>query len=365
MKSEGREKTIEERGKQNHRIMVLADHDGRKLHKINGELLGKGAELVRQGNALGIGPFSLECLLAGPAGLPAEELCCRGAEKVHYLESSSFRIMEECLHKEPMIRFLIEIRPDVLLIGATEFGRSLAPRIAAALGCGLTADCTDLKLDSDGRLVQIRPAFADNILAHIRSEGLPQMATVRCKEFSQAAYDAQMPVNVVRIPLEPRTSEIFGVEKIRTLAAAEEDITEAEIIVAAGRGIKRKEDLKMMERLADAVGGKLAVSRALVDAGIAKSSRQVGYSGHRVKPRIYIACGISGAPQHLAGMKNARTVIAINSDPSAPIFRVADLGYVGDLYELIPQLIRGLEGLEKGGKTDGDTRNESLKGNCG
>lgn len=318
----------------NNGILVLAEQKDGFIHKISYELLGKAKELAKELRE----PVS--CLMIGPAGIDLEELNQRGAETVYYIKSDVFSNPEEYLYKKNIVEFINEFKPKILLVGATNFGRSLAPRIAAALKTGLTADCTDLKIDEDGNLIQIRPAFSDNILAHIKTVTYPQIATIRYKEFSEADRDESRKTNVVEI--EPFMSNYINSEVLKMFSDEKNDITEAQIVVAAGRGIKKKEDLKMIQELADKLGGVMGSSRALVDAGMVSSSIQVGYSGNRVKPKVYIACGISGAPQHLAGMKESGKIIAINSDPSAPIFSVADYGYVGDIYEIIPQLIRDL-----------------------
>lgn len=318
----------------NNGILVLAEQKDGFIHKISYELLGKAKELAKELRE----PVS--CLMIGPAGIDLEELNHRGAETVYYIKSDVFSNPEEYLYKKNIVEFINEFKPKILLVGATNFGRSLAPRIAAALKTGLTADCTDLKIDEDRNLIQIRPAFSDNILAHIKTVTYPQIATIRYKEFSEADRDESRKTNVVEI--EPFMSNYINSEVLKMFSDEKNDITEAQIVVAAGRGIKKKEDLKMIQELADKLGGVMGSSRALVDAGMVSSSIQVGYSGNRVKPKVYIACGISGAPQHLAGMKESGKIIAINSDPSAPIFSVADYGYVGDIYEIIPQLIRDL-----------------------
>nr|WP_300094933.1 electron transfer flavoprotein subunit alpha/FixB family protein [Sedimentibacter sp.] len=315
-------------------ILVLAEQKDGFIHKISYELLGKAKELAKELHE----PVS--CLMIGPAIIELEELNQRGAETVYYIKSDVFSNPEEYIYKKNIVEFINEFKPKILLVGATNFGRSLAPRIAAALKTGLTADCTDLKIDEDGNLIQIRPAFSDNILAHIKTVTYPQIATIRYKEFPEADKDESRKTNVVEI--EPYMSNYVNSEVLKMFSDEKNDITEAQIVVAAGRGIKKKEDLKMIQELADKLGGVMGASRALVDAGMVSSSIQVGYSGNRVKPKIYIACGISGAPQHLAGMKESGKIIAINSDPSAPIFSVADYGYVGDIYEVVPQLIRDL-----------------------
>lgn len=318
----------------NNGILVLAEQRNGSIHKISYELLGKAMELAEELHE------PVNCLLVGPTICDLEELNQRGAETVYYIKSDIFSNPEEYLYKKNIVQFINEYKPKIVLIGATNFGRSLAPRIAAALKTGLTADCTDLKIDEDKNLIQIRPAFSDNILAHIKTITYPQIATIRYKEFSEAEINASAKINIVEI--EPYTSSCCSSEVIKMFSDDKTDITEAQIVVAAGRGIKKKEDLKMIQDLADKLGGVMGASRALVDAGMVSSAYQVGYSGNRVKPKVYIACGISGAPQHLAGMKESGTIIAINSDPSAPIFSVADYGYVGDIYEIIPQLISDL-----------------------
>ncbi len=316
-------------------ILVIAEQNNNIIHKVSYELLNKAKELAQSLN------IPLNCLLLGNDGINAKELNYRGADTVFFMKSEIFLVAEEYLYKQNIVNFINENKPEIVLIGATNFGRSLAPRIAAALETGLTADCTNLKIDEDGHLVQIRPAFSDNILAYIKTAHYPQMATIRYKEFSEAKRDLNREINIVE--LQPYFCNYDKTNIIKTLNDSDVNITEAEIVVAAGRGIKKKEDLKMIECLAQKLGGVMGVSRALVDAGMTSSAYQVGYSGNRVKPKIYIACGISGAPQHLAGMKESELIIAINSDPSAPIFSIADYGYVGDIYEIIPNLIRDLD----------------------
>ncbi|MBP1926971.1 electron transfer flavoprotein alpha subunit [Sedimentibacter acidaminivorans] len=316
-------------------ILVIAEQNNNVIHKVSYELLNKAKELAQSLN------IPLNCLLLGNDGINAKELNYRGADTVFFMKSEIFLVAEEYLYKQNIVNFINENKPEIVLIGATNFGRSLAPRIAAALETGLTADCTNLKIDEDGHLIQIRPAFSDNILAYIKTAHYPQMATIRYKEFSEAERDLNREINIVE--LQPYFCNYDKTNIIKTLNDSDVNITEAEIVVATGRGIKKKEDLRMIETLAQKLGGVMGVSRALVDAGMTSSAYQVGYSGNRVKPKIYIACGISGAPQHLAGMKESELIIAINSDPSAPIFSIADYGYVGDIYEIIPNLIRDLD----------------------
>ncbi len=315
-------------------ILVIAEQNDNKIHKVTFELLNKGKELAEKLSV------KLNCLILSEDGSDVKELNFRGSETVYFMKSKCFSNPEEYLYKQNIVKFIENHKPEIVLIGATNFGRSLAPRIAAALHTGLTADCTELNTDDEGNLIQIRPAFSDNILAHIKTVTYPQMATIRYKEFSEAKRNPDAIINIVEINPYLESYDKSTVMKI--LDEKETDITEAEIVVAAGKGIKKKEDLKMIETLALKLGGTVGASRALVDSGFISSSHQVGYSGNRVKPKVYIACGISGAPQHLAGMKESDLIIAINSDPSAPIFSIADYGYVGDMYEIIPNLIKDL-----------------------
>ncbi|MCL2851529.1 MAG: electron transfer flavoprotein subunit alpha/FixB family protein [Defluviitaleaceae bacterium] len=316
-------------------VMILAETRGDSIHPVSYELLGKGRELADQ---LGC---RLDCLMLCENTHASAELNYYGADTVYAMCSESFKHPEEGLYKSNIVPFIQERKPGIVLVGATNFGRSLAPRVAAALHTGLTADCTALSVGADGRLVQIRPAFSDNILAHITTNSYPQMATVRHGEFSAPPRDPSRKANVIEVPLialQYAQSAIIG----STVRQAR-DIAEADVIVACGRGVKSPEDIAIAQRLAELLGGQVGFSRALVDAGMADASCQVGYSGVRVRPRLYIACGISGAPQHLAGMKESGTIIAVNHDASAPIFGVCDIGYTGDLYDILPRLIKELE----------------------
>lgn len=311
-------------------ILVIAEMEHDHIHRVAFELLYKGRQLAEAAGE------SLSCLLLTGQDTDASELCRRGADQVFVMEDPCFAAPEESLFAENIVSFIRERRPATVLVGATHLGRSLAPRMAAVLGTGLTADCTELKIADDGALEQIRPAFSDNILAHIKTMNRPQMATVRYKEFQEAQLREDAEIRIEKFP--PYVTESKGVRIEDIASIGEVDITDAEVVVAGGRGIRKEEDLQLLQELADVLGGQVGVSRALVDAGMAASSIQVGYSGNRVKPKVYIACGISGAPQHLAGMKESDLIIAINSDPSAPIFQVSDYGFVGDLYEIVPRL---------------------------
>jgi electron transfer flavoprotein alpha subunit len=201
---------------------------------------------------------------------------------------------------------------------------------------GLTADCTGLEIDSSGSLIQIRPAFSGNIFAHIKTQGYPQMATVRYKVMAAGQKDTARKGEVINKKVEIVPSLIQIVTKENSGAV---NLPDAEVIVSGGRGLKKASDFELIEELADILGGIVGSSRPLVDAGWIAREHQVGFSGNTVKPKVYIACGISGSPQHMAGMRNSDVIIAVNSDPSAPIFRIADYGIIGDMYEILPRFI--------------------------
>lgn len=316
-------------------ILVFAEQKNGEIHKVSYELLGKGKEIADKLGSL------LYAVVLGPTNVKTEELIYRGADKVFYIEDDIFNEPEELVYKLNLVNLINNIKPEICLIGATSFGRSLAPRVASALKTGLTADCTGLEVDEDGKLIQIRPAFSENILAHIKTETYPQMATVRYKEFSEGKRDISRKGKVIKVEAIYNKDKL--VEVVKELKGQEFDITEANVVVSGGKGLRCAEDFKMLEELAQSLGGVVGASRNVVDEGFISKEHQVGYSGNRVKPKVYIACGISGAPQHLAGMKDSDTIIAINSDPSAPIFNVADYGIVGDLYEVVPQLINKIK----------------------
>lgn len=316
-------------------IMVFAEQQEGKIHPVTYELLGKARELEKESNQ------DIMALVLGPEDMDLQPLIERGADRVYHITGELFNRPDELIYKENIVPLLQEIRSAIVLIGATTFGRSLAPRIAAAMDTGLTADCTDLQMDEDGKLVQIRPAFTENILAHIKTKTYPQMATIRYREFSSPPPKTGRQGEV--ITRKPSVTRQDRVEILEKISMQEANIAEAEVLVAGGRGVKKARDFDILKGLAEALGGTIGASRDVIDAGFLPKAHQVGYSGHRVKPRLYIACGISGAPQHKAGMKESETIVAINTDPSAPIFSIADIGIVGDWYEVIPKLLEKLQ----------------------
>ena len=314
-------------------VLVFAEQEDGEMHQVSFELLGKGRELADrlevQLNAV---------LLGWQIEDKALELVYRGADNVFLYDHPSLRDFDVIRYGRNIVKLVRETRPDIFLIGATRIGRTLAPRIAAALRTGLTADCVDLDLDDEGNLIQIRPAFSGNIMAQIRTRTRPQMATVRYRVMRMLERDTRRRGRIIKREVE--VIEETGMKIIKKIKADEVNLSDAEVIVSGGRGLKKPEDFRMLQELAEALGGVVGSSRPLVDAGWISKDHQVGFSGNIVKPKVYIACGISGSPQHLFGMRDSDVIIAINKDPTAPIFNVSDYGIVGDIYEVIPLIIR-------------------------
>ena len=324
-------------------VLVFAENNDGKIHPVSYELLGKGRELA---DSLGV---DLNAVLLGwRMENEALELIYRGADKVFLYDHPSLEEFDVIRYTQNIVKMVRETKPDIFLVGATRIGRTLAPRIAAALRTGLTADCVDLKLDEEGNLVQVRPAFSGNIMAQIVTKTRPQMATVRYKVMKMPERDTGREGEIIRMKVD--VIEETGMRIVDKTRADEVEIAEADVIVSGGRGLKRPEDFSILEELAILLGGVVGSSRPLVDAGWISKDHQVGFSGNTVKPRVYIACGISGSPQHLFGMRDSDIIIAVNKDPTAPIFNVSDYGVVGDLYEFIPLLIREVKRLIGGGQ---------------
>ncbi len=310
-------------------IMVFAEQREGEIHPVSYELLGKGREIA---DKLGT---ELSSVLLGYQIKNARELIYYGADRVFMYDHPVFREFDLLNYKHNIVKLAREIKPEIFLFGATRLGRSLAPRVAVALNTGITADCIGLDVDENGGLIQVRPAFTGNILAQIKTSTRPQIATVRYKVMSKKPRDSSRRGELIEKNCEtvPSLLTIRKKEKLGEL-----DITQADVIVSGGRGLKKADDFRVLADLARLLGGVIGSSRPLVDDGWIAREHQVGFSGNTVKPKFYIACGISGSPQHLAGMRGSDVIVAINTDPSAPIFRVADYGVVGDLYEVVPKL---------------------------
>ena len=268
-----------------------------------------------------------------------------GIDEVYVFENDLFATYSTDLYSKAAIELINEIKPEIMLIGATVQGRDLAPRISSALHTGLTADCTDLDINEKGQLAATRPTFGGQLMATILSKKYPQMATVRPKVFKPLNETIFKDTKIIykNIDLSNYIQKVRLIDFVRTMQTEINELDSAEIVVAGGRGICTQEGFKLLENLATAIGGKIGASRAVVDTGLVPKDIQIGQTGKTVRPKLYIACGISGAIQHLVGMQDSDKIIAINTDENAPIFNVADLGIVGDAYTILPQLIAMLE----------------------
>jgi len=316
-------------------VLVFAEQREGVINPVTYELLGKGRELADK-----LGVVLASVILGSQVDSAAAELIYHGADRVYLYDGEILADFDLLNYKHNMVKLLRETQPEIFLLGATHWGRSLGARVAAALGTGLTADCTGLDIDKNGKFVQIRPAFSGNVLAHIRTRTRPQMATVRYKIMKSLKRDTGRKGEIIKkeVELVPSLIAILHKEK-----ASDINIADAEMIVSGGAGLKKAEDFALLAELAGLFGATVGSSRPPVDSGWIGREHQVGFSGNTVKPRVYLACGISGSPQHLAGMRESDIIIAINTDPSAPIFKIADYGIVGDLYIVVPRLIKSIK----------------------
>lgn len=323
-------------------VWVFAEQRGGWLNRVSVELLGKAQELARELN------HKVAAVLIGDqvSGL-ADTLIRFGADTVYLVEDAVLKDYRTEAYAHVFQELVAAHKPNILLMGASHIGRDLAPRVSRRVGSGLTADCTALYIDPDeGILLQTRPAFGGNVMATIVNRySRPQMATVRPgvmevvptpdKEGTIVTHttrltEDQVGTKILEIVKEPRTHV---------------DLTEAKVIVAGGRGVNDAAGFELLAGLAAALGAELAGTRVAVEEGWIPASRQVGQTGVTVRPNLYVACGVSGAIQHRAGMMDSKFIVAINKDPYAPIFKVADWGIVGDLFDVVPELTGQLQAL--------------------
>jgi len=328
-------------------VWVFAEQVQGRLRPVALELLGIGRTL-----ADGVGQRLCAVLLGSDVKDMARELASHGAELVYIMEDPLLDSYATDVFRPAISSLITRHRPSIFLFGATHVGRDLAPSIAANLGLGLTADCTGLSIDEEGLLLQTRPAFGGNLMADIICpDTRPQMATVRPNVMKRPEPAGPRDCEVVKeeFTIEPRTIRTEVLEFISGAVEGETGVEEADIVVSGGRGVKTEEGFALIKELASCLGGTFGCSRPLVEMGWLPKSRQVGQSGKTVSPKLYVACGISGAVQHEVGIKSSDTIIAINKDPEAPIFNIADVGVVGDLFEVIPEFILMLKkNKEKG-----------------
>ena len=341
-------------------VWVFAEQRNNKITRVAFELVGKASELAAKLNV------KTAAVLLAENDIGAQELIDCGADKVYLIANGLLKNYQTDLYAGIISKLIEKESPQIVLYGATHIGRDLAPRIAQRITTGLTADCTGLDIDADGLLLQTRPAFGGNIMAQIKCpEHKPQMSTVRPGIFK--AKESQKPAvsegletksqseakpqskeakkgEIVKVEVDISEKDMLTkVMDIIKSAKKNVNLEESEIIISGGRGLCNPENFKVIEELASLIGAEVGASRAAVDAGWIPKDHQVGQTGKTVRPKLYIACGISGAIQHRAGMQNSDLIIAINKDPGAMIFSIADIGIVADLTKFLPTLIEELK----------------------
>ncbi|MHA1436244.1 MAG: FAD-binding protein [Promethearchaeota archaeon] len=322
-------------------IWVIAEHYQSKIHNVALQLLGKGRELA---DILKV-PLYLIVLGNEEIEKQLRNLKNYGADEIIFIKSPILKDYYSDLYVKIIEELILKYKPEIILIGATPTGRDFAPRIAKRLNAGLTADCTGLDIEKkSGNLLQTRPTFGGNIMATIKTPtSRPQMATVRPGIFkTPEKTDKEAKITIIQKNYDVKDT-ITKIVKIIHKEKIKVNLEDAEIIVSGGRGLGSKENFKIINKLAEILGAEVGGSRVAVELDWIDSDHQVGQTGKTVSPKLYIACGISGAIQHLVGMQNSDIIIAINKDPNAPIFKVAHYGIVGDLHKVIPALIEEIK----------------------
>ncbi|MFW9808504.1 MAG: FAD-binding protein [Candidatus Thorarchaeota archaeon] len=317
----------------------------------DGRLRGVGLELVTKGRELAnkLGERLVAILIGYEIESQAETLIHHGADKVYVVDEKIFDHYTTDAYTIALNTLIAPNKPAIVLYGATSNGRDLAPRVAARMALGLTADCTGLDIDDERQLVQTRPAFGGNIMAEIISPYTrPQMATVRPNVFKPEEPDISRSgeIEKVEMTINPVQIRTRVLETVNETVEGMKSVEEADIIVCSGRGIKDPSNLELPKQLAELLDAAIGGSRPIVDLGWLPPSQQVGQSGRTVCPKLYIALGISGAIQHLAGMSSSDIIVAINKDPEAPIFEIADFGIVGDIFVVLPEIIEAVKKIQ-------------------
>ncbi len=328
-------------------VWIFIEQEGGKIADVSLELVCKGKELATR-----LGVKTEAVLLGDNLKGCVDTLYAYGCDTVFLAEHATLEPFTVLPFADVIMKLIKEHRPNIMLFGATLKGRELAPRLASEKLAGLTADCTSLEIDDfedkvnkksyTNKLMQIRPAFGGNIIATIvNTWDDPQMVTVREGVMKMDEPDFSRKGKLIEVKVDPIEQLVKVLKRVREEKSV--DLKGAQIIVAGGYGLGSKENFKLMYDLAEALGGEVGASRAAVDAGWIDHDHQVGQTGVTVRPRLYIACGISGSVQHTAGMAESKKIIAINNDPNAPIFSVADYSIVGDLFEVIPKMIKAFK----------------------
>jgi electron transfer flavoprotein alpha subunit len=333
---ESKKKEIKE-GKE---IWVFAEQREGIISRVVFELLAKARELAQK---LDVKLSSV--LVCEKDESLSKQLISYGSDKVYLIEDKVLKDYRTDLYTKVLSDLIRKEKPQIVLYGATHIGRDLAPRLAQRITTGLTADCTGLDIDEDELLVQTRPAFGGNIMAQIKCPNhKPQMSTVRPGIFRMLEKDDKKKGEVIRVKSDVnKENSIIKILEIIKSKKRKVNLEEAQIIISGGRGLCDKQNFKLIEELASLIGGEVGASRAVVDAGWISKEHQVGQTGKTVRPKVYMACGISGAIQHRAGMQDSDIIIAINKDPDAMIFSVADYGIVADVRQFLPMLVEELK----------------------
>jgi len=316
-------------------VWVWVEQFNGRTGSISIEILGQGRRLADQRKVA-----LTACVLGHNVKHISKEAIAFGADRVFWVDDPSLAVYRTAPYAKNLVNLVRQYKPEIFLLGASSRGRDLAGSVAATLYTGLTADCTGLDMDPEnGLLLQTRPAFGGNIMAKIISPNhRPQMATVRHRVFEMPAVDSQHQGQIIAIKAAMIEEKIMTNVVDFILEKDQVNLADAHIIVSGGRGVGGPEGFELIRDLAEVLGGAVGSSRSAVDAGWISYAHQVGQTGRTVRPDLYIACGISGALQHLAGMKTSRIIVAINQDPKAPIFSVANYGFVGDLFQIVPLL---------------------------
>jgi electron transfer flavoprotein alpha subunit len=325
-------------------VWVIVDHSDDEVEDITLELLGQARGLADR-----LGLPAAAVVLGDDVRDLAPLLAQHGADRVYLAESPLLSAYNPDAYAPLLADLIRRQRPSIVLWGATDQGRDLAPRVAARLGTGLATNCTRLDLSEDGLLVMTRPVYGGKASCNVVCpQARPQMATLQPGAVPARRPDAGRQAQVITadVSLSVQTPRL-RLEEVIKIPPSDLDVTEAEVIIAGGRGVGSPEGFHLVEQLAHLMGAAIAASRPAVDAGWASYERQVGLSGKTVAPRLYVACGISGANHHVVGMKNSRAVVAINQDPHAPIFQMADVKIVGDVQQVLPSLIERLRRLRQ------------------
>ncbi len=309
------------------------------IHTVFFELVDKAKELAQKLNGAEVNAV-IFCR-PGLCETFKESFENKGLNKVYCFEDDKLKDYSTEYYSKLLVDLVGVVKPEILLIGATNQGRDLAPRVSGALGTGLTADCIELDINEKGQLAATRPTFGGQLMATILCKTYPQMATVRPNVFKINPVDNYVKTEIISCPVNLYTqNHVELVEFKKTVENVINELDSAEVIVAGGKGMKNEKGFELLKDFAKSIGATVAATRGAVELGLAPASIQVGQTGKTVNPKVYIACGISGAVQHTVGMSGAEHIIAINCDENAPIFEIADTGIVGDVFEILPEMLK-------------------------